>query len=223
MGNFTSSSKKPKASAGITELDRTVLSLKTQRNKLNDQMKLLDKRVDRHQEVARELIKEGRKDRALLALKKKKMATMQQEQVASHVLHIESMLSNIETSKQQTALFKVLQEGNEQLKAIQKLVTVEDVEKLMEDTAEAQAYQDELNRALGVSLSGVDDAAVEAEFEILEAEEAVATAASMPSAPTERPAEQQLPAVPMHPADTPADTPAEEDEQPEQRQAMLAT
>eukprot|EP00955_Chlamydomonas_euryale_P096731 365028-Chlamydomonas_euryale.AAC.48 len=34
------------------------------------------------------------------------MATMQQEQVASHVLHIESMLSNIETSKQQTALFK---------------------------------------------------------------------------------------------------------------------
>eukprot|EP00955_Chlamydomonas_euryale_P096733 365028-Chlamydomonas_euryale.AAC.50 len=83
--------------------------------------------------------------------------------------------------------------------------------------------QDELNRALGVSLSGVDDAAVEAEFEILEAEEAVATAASMPSAPTERPAEQQLPAVPMHPADTPADTPAEEDEQPEQRQAMLAT
>lgn len=33
----------------------------------------LDKRVDRHQAVAKELLHEGRKDRALLALKKKKM------------------------------------------------------------------------------------------------------------------------------------------------------
>lgn len=35
---------------------------------------------------------------------------------------------------------QVLQEGNEQLKAMQKLVSVADVEKLMEDTAEAQEY-----------------------------------------------------------------------------------
>ncbi|KAG1670763.1 hypothetical protein FOA52_013990 [Chlamydomonas sp. UWO 241] len=232
MGNFTSSSKassKAKASkqSGITDLDKTILSLKTQRNKLNEQMKLLDKRADQQQQVARELLKEGRKDRALLALKKKKLTLMQQTALSAHLLNLEGMLSNIETSKQQASLFKVLQDGNEQLKAMQKLVSVADVERLMEDTAEAQAYQDELNRALGQELSGVDIGAVEAEMEALEAEEAAAAAAAMPSAPTKRPVEVELPSVPAaaRVQGTGAEgTGAEEEaeKEPGRRAAMLA-
>ena len=56
-----------------------------------------------------------------------------------------SQLSNIETSKQQARLLEVLQQGNDALKQLQKLVSVDDVKQLMADTAEAKAYQVILN------------------------------------------------------------------------------
>ena len=56
-----------------------------------------------------------------------------------------SQLSNIETSKQQARLLEVLQQGNDALKQLQKLVSIDDVKQLMADTAEAKAYQVILN------------------------------------------------------------------------------
>lgn len=70
MGNTFSS--KPKAGK-ITDVDRAVLTLKTQRKKLNDQRKRLDDSATREVGVARQLLAAGKKDRALLALKRKKL------------------------------------------------------------------------------------------------------------------------------------------------------
>lgn len=50
-------------------------------------------------------------------------------------------LNNIESMKQQARVFEVLQQGNDELKALQKLVAIDDVKKLLEDSAEAKAYQ----------------------------------------------------------------------------------
>ncbi len=52
----------------------------------------LDARIDRHAEVARDLLKAGRKDRALLALKKKKLVMNQQQTLATHILNVEGMV-----------------------------------------------------------------------------------------------------------------------------------
>jgi charged multivesicular body protein 6 len=53
----------------------------------------LEARIDRHQEVARALLKEGRKDRALMALKKKKLTENQLSQLSAHILNVEGLVS----------------------------------------------------------------------------------------------------------------------------------
>lgn len=52
----------------------------------------LETRIDRHQEVARELLREGKRDRALVAIKKKKMTEKQLEHLSAHVLNVEGMV-----------------------------------------------------------------------------------------------------------------------------------
>ncbi|EFJ49034.1 hypothetical protein VOLCADRAFT_45980, partial [Volvox carteri f. nagariensis] len=137
----------------ITEVDRAILSLKTQRKKLEDQEKLLNVRLVRHAEVASQLAREGRRDRALLVLRKKKLNEKQLSQLHGLILNVEEMLSNIETSKKQSVVFAALQSGTEALKQLQAQVKLEDVQRLLEDTAEARQYQEELQTLLGQQLT----------------------------------------------------------------------
>lgn len=181
MGNLLTSSKKK--GPAINDTDRVILSLKTQKKKLEDQDKLINARLERYGEVARQLVGEGRRDRALLALKKKKLSEKQQEGLHSHIINLENMLMNIESTKTQSSAFAVLQKGNDELKALQAQVRLEDVQKLMDETAEAAAYQAELQEMLGQQLTDVDDQEVEAEMAALEQVVGDEEALSMPAAP----------------------------------------
>ena len=98
-----------------------------------------------------------------------------------------------------------LKQGNDALKAIQKEVSLDDVEQLMLDSAEAQEYQERLALALGVSWTGEDEAASEAALADLEAEVAEEMAAEFSAVPATGVAVQEaeaeeLPSVPTRPA-----------------------
>ena len=78
----------------ITDVDRAVLSLKTQRRRLEDHRTRVMSQITREKVIARELVAAGHKDRAVLALKKKRLQETTLVKLDAFLLNVESMVSN---------------------------------------------------------------------------------------------------------------------------------
>ncbi len=94
-------------------------------------------------------------------------------------------MCNIDTARQNNKVFEALRSGTDALKSIQQKVSVAALEELVADTEQAKEHEREVNALLAGE--NVDLAEVEAEMLALEeevhAEEALETAAAMPSVP----------------------------------------
>lgn len=167
MGNLFT--KDPKR---ISDADKAVLTLKTQRRKLLTEQKRIENVIEREIEVVRQLISQKKQDRALLVLKKKKLQQGRLKDLDAWLVNVEKMLGDIEAAKGTNQLYAALKQGHVALKGLQQEVTIQDVEKLMEDNAASKEYQDELSAALSVESSAVEEEDVLAELSAMEAQEA---------------------------------------------------
>ncbi|KAI0778483.1 Snf7 family, partial [Trametes elegans] len=175
----------------ITKQDRAILDLKLQRDKVRQYQKKIQAVLDREHEIAKQQLAAGHKDRALIALRKRKYQESLLVKTDGQLENLEKLVSTIEFSLVEVSVLHGLQQGNEVLKEIHKELNVENVERIMEETAEAREYQREIDEMLAGTLTVEDEEAVQAELQQLQLETLGVSEErpiSLPSAPTEAPA-----------------------------------
>ncbi|KAA8895481.1 Snf7-domain-containing protein [Sphaerosporella brunnea] len=154
----------------ISAHDRAVLNLKVQRDKLKIYQKKISVILEAEHSAAKALLAKGDKPRALLALRRRKYQSTLLSQTDKQLETLEALTSSIEFALIEKDVLYGLKQGNEVLKQIHKEMTVESVERLMEDTAEGIRYQKEISDMLAGVMTNADEDEVEEELAAMERE-----------------------------------------------------
>ncbi|EAL90251.1 SNF7 family protein [Aspergillus fumigatus Af293] len=163
---------------------RAILDLKNQRDKLRQHQKRITVLTDRETAIARECLARDDRRRALLALRRKKYQETLLSKTDAQLEQLEHLTSQVEFSLVQKDVLFGLQQGTKVLQAINKeMGGIEAVEKLMGETEEARAYQEEISQMLAGQLSNQDEDEVENELERLRQETEAITLPNVPTAP----------------------------------------
>ncbi|CAH8594331.1 unnamed protein product [Schistosoma margrebowiei] len=125
----------------ITEQDKAILRLKRQRDKLNQLTNKLDNRIENEKVLAKELIRQGKKERALLLLKKKKYLENLIHKTSIQLSNIEQLVNDIEFAQIEVEVLDGLKCGNKALQDIQKVMSLDDAERIMSEAQDATEYQ----------------------------------------------------------------------------------
>ncbi|XP_065659705.1 charged multivesicular body protein 6-A isoform X2 [Hydra vulgaris] len=161
-------SKKENKVNRITEQDKAILSLKQQRDKLKQYQKKINLNLEKEKEIAKKLLMDGKKEKAKLMLKKKRYQENLLQKTDSQLENIDKMIHEVEFSLIQIKVAEGLKQGNEALKKLHEMMSLEDVEKIMDDTKEAVEYQNEINALIGGVLSEEDENEILAELNELD-------------------------------------------------------
>jgi len=147
--------------------------------------------LDREEAIAKQHLEAGRKDRALVALRRRKYQQGLLVKTDGQLENLQQLVSTIEFSLVEVSVLHGLKQGNEVLKELHKEMNPESVERLLEETAEAQEYQREIDDMLANNLSLDEEDAVQAELLELQAAVLAETQpgkdVQLPSAPTAEP------------------------------------
>lgn len=161
MGNGTSK---------VTDQDRAILDLKLQRDKLRQYQKRIQVILDREKEIAKECLVRGDRQTALLALRKRKYQEQLLLKTDSQLETLEDLTHNIEFALVQKDVMYGLEQGNQVLKDINKEMSLERVEQILDESAEGIAYQREVTELLSGRITNVEEEEIQEELEALERE-----------------------------------------------------
>lgn len=103
--------------------------------------------------------------KAISLLRKKKLQENLLAKTDAQLENIEQMVQDIEFAQIEAKVLLGLKSGNEALNKMHKLMSLENVEKIMDDTREAVEYQQQIDDLLAGGLTSQDEEDVEAELE----------------------------------------------------------
>ncbi|KAF3854037.1 hypothetical protein F7725_014725 [Dissostichus mawsoni] len=155
MGNLFGKRKQTR----VTEQDKAVLQLKQQRDKLRQYQKRINLRLEKERLLAKQLLKDGKRDKALLLLKKKRYQDQLLDKTENQIGNLERLV--------ETKVIQGLKIGNECLKKMHEVMSVEEVERIMDETQDAIEYQRQIDDMLAGSFTQEDEDAVLAELEAI--------------------------------------------------------
>ncbi|XP_023684930.1 charged multivesicular body protein 6-like [Paramormyrops kingsleyae] len=183
MGNLFG---KKKSATRVTEQDKAVLQLKQQRDKLKQYQKRISQQLEKERLLAKQLLKDGKKEKALLLLKKKRYQEQLLDKTETQISNLEHMVQDIEFAQIEMKVIEGLKVGNSCLKKMHEVMSIEEVEKIMDETQDAIEYQRQIDEMLSGSLTQEDEDAVLAELKAITQEDV-----ALPEVP-----EEALPTVP---------------------------
>uniref|UniRef100_A0A671RA35 Charged multivesicular body protein 6-like n=1 Tax=Sinocyclocheilus anshuiensis TaxID=1608454 RepID=A0A671RA35_9TELE len=161
--------------------------LKQQRDKLKQYQKKITLQLEKERHLAKQLLKDGKKERALLLLKKKRYQDQLLDKTDIQIANLERMVQDIEFAQIEIKVIEGLKAGNDCLKQMHEVMSIEEVERILEETQEAIEYQKQIDELLAVFLTAEDEDAVLAELEAITQGQDI----TLPELPTD-----PLPAVP---------------------------
>jgi len=175
MGTIFSKKKESR----ITDQDKAILNLKKQRDQLKQYQKKIQSVLEKEKELAKKLLKEGKKDRAKLLLRKKKFQEGLLEKTDGQLDNLERLVQDLEFSQVEQQVLDGLKEGNAALKKANEMFSIDEVEQIMLDTQESVDKQREIDELLSGALTQEDEDDVMAELDkLLEVEQ------KLPDVPT---------------------------------------
>ncbi|VBB78061.1 Putative protein of unknown function [Podospora comata] len=158
-------------SSKITAQDQAIYDLKLQRDRLHQYQRRITLLTSRETEIARALLAQNNRPRALLALRRKKYQESLLAKTDQQLEQLEKLVSSVEFALIQKDVVFGLQQGTKVLKEIHaEMGGIDKVEKLMGETAEEVEYQREVSEMLGGRISVQDEEEVEEELAALERE-----------------------------------------------------
>ena len=100
----------------MDETDKAILDLKGRIRKVKTYLTKLQKQEDEAVAKCKELVKEGKKDRALIHLKKKKFVGKEIEKAQGAQLMLEETIQNVESAAADVNVMQALKTGDKVLK-----------------------------------------------------------------------------------------------------------
>lgn len=135
--------RQKKLTKSLSYIDRAILDLKNQRDKLQQYRKRITNLTDRETEIAKECLARNDRKRALLALRRKKYQESLLDKTDGQLGQLEQLTGQVEFALVQKDVLFGLQQGTQVLQTINKeMGGIEGVERLMGESEEARAYQE---------------------------------------------------------------------------------
>uniref|UniRef100_H3D2V3 Charged multivesicular body protein 6 n=2 Tax=Tetraodon nigroviridis TaxID=99883 RepID=H3D2V3_TETNG len=163
MGNLFGRKKQTR----VTEQDKAILQLKQQRDKVRQYQKRISLQLEKERLLAKRLLADGKKEKALLLLKKKRYQEQLLDKTENQISNLETMVQDLEFAQIEKKVVDGLKIGNQCLKKMHEVLSIEEVERIMDETQDAIEYQRQIDEMLAGSLSPEDEDAVLAELEAI--------------------------------------------------------